>query len=228
MGSSDNDTITDPAWLAVTLWTGGPIAGAGILWGLTRLAGWITSLEWFPFQGPFKLVASIPEPGLTLGSLGLGVLIGLGVALLAAADRPTFTVTPDAVVVHRGGREKGSFPRAEIGALYLDKRKLVLLDTNGGELARESSDIPAARLRELFTGNDLPWREADPHAGEYHLWVEDTPELSGRANALLKARRTALDKLETDEANAVRAELAKLGVVVRDEKKRQYWRQVAT
>ena len=42
---------------------------------------------------------------------------------------------------------------------------------------------------------------------------------------LLKARARALDKGDGDEAVQLRADLARLGVVVRDENKRQYWRR---
>jgi cysteinyl-tRNA synthetase len=52
------------------------------------------------------------------------------------------------------------------------------------------------------------------------------PELSPSAHALLKAREKALqDKNEKDIAE-LRDELAKLGYIVRDEGKRQFWRPV--
>ncbi|WP_420708742.1 CysS/YqeB C-terminal domain-containing protein [Streptomyces sp. NRRL S-1813] len=46
------------------------------------------------------------------------------------------------------------------------------------------------------------------------------------ANAFLKARQGALEKKgpSDDDTRELRAELARLGVVVRDEKGRQYWR----
>lgn len=53
------------------------------------------------------------------------------------------------------------------------------------------------------------------------------PGLPDGADALLKARAAALTKGDKDDATELRAELARLGVVVRDEKKRQFFRLYA-
>ncbi|PSK63604.1 hypothetical protein B0E53_04446 [Micromonospora sp. MH33] len=44
---------------------------------------------------------------------------------------------------------------------------------------------------------------------------------------MLRARQRAVDAGRGGEAAELRGELARLGVVVRDEGKRQYWRLVA-
>ena len=51
-----------------------------------------------------------------------------------------------------------------------------------------------------------------------------SPTLPVGADALLKARARALDKGDSGDAAELRSELARLGVVVRDEKKRQFVR----
>jgi hypothetical protein len=61
--------------------------------------------------------------------------------------------------------------------------------------------------------------------GEYRRWVPDTPDLPIGADALLKARQRALDSDQGGDVAELRDELARLGVVVRDEAKRQYWRR---
>ncbi|MEU8916541.1 CysS/YqeB C-terminal domain-containing protein [Streptomyces nigrescens] len=51
------------------------------------------------------------------------------------------------------------------------------------------------------------------------------PGLPQGANALLKARAQLLDKKSsTEDLRELREELARVGVVVRDEKRQQYWR----
>jgi hypothetical protein len=60
---------------------------------------------------------------------------------------------------------------------------------------------------------------------QYRRWVDDLPDLPASANVLLKARARALDKGDGDEAAQLRADLARLGVVVRDENTRQSWRR---
>jgi len=47
---------------------------------------------------------------------------------------------------------------------------------------------------------------------------------AGGADALLKARATARKRDDADDARELAEELRRLGVTVRDEKKRQYWR----
>jgi cysteinyl-tRNA synthetase len=66
---------------------------------------------------------------------------------------------------------------------------------------------------------------AVPRARHFRRWVADMPELPVDADALLRAREKALDKGDDDDAAELRAQLAKLGVVVRDQKERQYWRR---
>jgi hypothetical protein len=54
--------------------------------------------------------------------------------------------------------------------------------------------------------------------------VESDPDLPQAADAFLRARARALKDDKTDDVAELRDELARLGVVVRDEKKKQYWR----
>ncbi|MBN6039941.1 hypothetical protein [Amycolatopsis sp. 195334CR] len=201
-----------------------PLLGAALLWGLKLAAGWVATLTWFPFQGPFELVASIPEPAATLGALGIGAVGGLVLAFLGELDLLSLELDATGVVLTRGG-ESQRFERAAVGAVFFDGGKLVLVGTAGDELARESSDLPKQRVRAAFEQHGFPWHaDGDPYREDYRLWVEGTPELSDRANALLRARKEALTKDQGDEVKELRRELVKAGVFVREEKKRQYWR----
>jgi hypothetical protein len=188
------------------------------------VAGWVASLAWAPFQGPFKLVASIPEPQATIGALVVGAVAGLVLALLAAMERLTVTVSDDQVAVARGESTR-EIKRASLGAVFRDGKQLVLLGRATDELAREACDLDDGQLANAFLIHGYPWVNGDPHKDEYRRWVEDTPDLPVGANALFKARAKALDKGDADDAAQLRAELAKLGIVVREEKKRQYWRR---
>jgi cysteinyl-tRNA synthetase len=76
-----------------------------------------------------------------------------------------------------------------------------------------------------FRKHDYPWlTEGDPHKDKYQRWVPDMPDLSAAAHALLKAREKTLEEKNTVDIKELRSELAKLGIVVRDEETRQYWR----
>ena len=220
--------MAQPASEAIFVWIGLPLVGAGAGRLLQIVAGWATSLPWAPFQGPFKLVASIPGPQATIGALAFGFVAGLALAALAAAESLTVTVGSDRVTMERDETAR-EIRRAQLGAVFRDGKCLVLLGRAGEELAGESSDLAEDRLGAAVVAHGYPWRpDGDPYRDEYRRWVEETPGLPRGADALLKARARAMDKGDSDEVAALRAELIKLGVVVRDEKKRQYWRRVAT
>ncbi|TPQ16487.1 hypothetical protein FGD71_041640 [Streptomyces sporangiiformans] len=213
--------LAESAWFIVAVCVG---CGA-VLGELVRLlAGWLVTLRWAPFKGPAKLLESIPEPGLTIGAVSAGALLGLLVAFGALHDSLSVSVSDSHVVltVRDTSRE---FARNEIRLAFPDGKQLVLLGRDSEELAREDCDLNGARLAAAFTEHGYTWADADPHRDEFRRWVPGTPGLPEGANALFKARDKALNKQDdAEDARELRGELAKLGVVVRDEKKRQYWR----
>ncbi|MFB9430596.1 YqeB family protein [Streptoalloteichus tenebrarius] len=216
--------VREPAWVRAGVWVVPPPLGAGVLWGLKSISGWIASLSWFPAQGVFRLVSEIAEPYATAGAVALGLVAGLVLSAIIASEQLTVTVSHREVRWRRDGKE-GGVDRGRIASVFVDRKALVLLDAAGAELARETSDLARERLRDAFRAHGYPWRdEGDPFEHDYRLWVDGTDELSATANALLRERQRALREDEDDEARVLRAELAKLGVFVREEKKRQYWR----
>ncbi|MFC4565550.1 hypothetical protein ACFO4E_27145 [Nocardiopsis mangrovi] len=223
-------TVLGPsAGLRVLTWAGAPLLGAGIgsgaAWLLALAAGWALALPWTPFEGPLELITSFPEGRVPIGGAVLGVLGGLALALLAEGDYVTVTVGDDQVAIARGDR-RHDVHAASVGAVFLDGRRLVLLGPDTEELAAESGELPnAKRLAAAFAAHGYPWAEADPHRGEFRRWVVGHPGLSAEAHAFLKARARALEKDEAADAEQLREELAALGVVVRDEGGRQFWRR---
>jgi hypothetical protein len=217
--------VADPRWRRALVWIGLPLLGLPAGWLLESVAGWVASLPWAPFQGPFRLVASVPEPHATIGALAIGGLAGLVLATLAAVDRLTVTVRDDQVSFTRDGVTR-TVKRPLVSAVFLDGKQLVLLGPATEELTREGSDLEPNRLRAAFVAHGFPWQaDGDPYRDEYQRWVDDVPDLPAGANVLLRARARALDKGDGDEVAQLRADLARLGVVVRDEDKRQYWRR---
>lgn len=218
--------VAPPPAERALVWVGFPLIGAAAGWLLKSLAEWATSLPWVPFQGPLELVASVPDPQATIGSLALGVAGGLVVAVLAEQDYVRVTVEDDQLTVTRG-RSSRRVPRASVEAVFLDGKQLVLLGHETDELVREGGDLPdAERLQAAFRAHGYPWVPGgDPHKDEYRRWVEDLPDLPAGADAVLKARARALDRGDKEDAAQLRLELGKLGLVVRNEGKRQFWRR---
>ncbi|MEU7480634.1 hypothetical protein AB0A63_31965 [Lentzea sp. NPDC042327] len=216
-------TVQETAAVRYGMWVLCPAIGAAAVWGLKLAANWVADLSWFPFQGVFRLVTELPEPWVTIGAPVVGAGLGFVFALIWAADMLSVDVGHDRVALHRDDRSF-EFTRAEVESAFSEGRQLVLLGTNGAELARESTDISASRLEQAFTGQGYRWRDADPFADDFRLWVEDTPGLPPDVNALLAARKKAITRYEHGEAAELAREVRKRGVCVKDKKKRQYYR----
>lgn len=218
MGAVGDERISESTGTRLVRWAGLPVAGAVVVWLLKLLANWAVTLRWTPFRGPLELVDSIPEPWATVGALGVGLVGGLVLALVAHGERLDVTVSPDHVRLV-GDEYEETFARDDVSAVFVDRNQLVLLGSDTGELVRRPSELDVAALRAAFTRHDYPWRDGDPHADEYRRWVPGIEGLPPGADALLTARAK-----NPDDAEELRGELARLGVIVRDEKRKQYWR----
>jgi hypothetical protein len=224
MSARRTTVVAEPHGQVALVSVGFPLVGAGVVWGVKSVAGWVADLPWAPMQGPFRLVASIPEPWATIGSVAVGAVLGLVVAGIAAHERLVVEVFNEGVELLRGGKHK-SFDRTLVSGAFLDGKKLVLLGVDTGELAREVHDLKPEELADAFQSHGYQWLEGgDPYRDDYRRWVDGAPGLPPGANALLKVRAEALRKDDKKDAAELRDELSRLGVVVREEKKRQYWR----
>lgn len=216
-------TVQETAVVRYGMWVLCPALGAAVVWGLKLAAGWITSLSWFPFQGVFRLVNDIPEPWSTIGAFVVGAVLGFVFALIWAADMLSVEISHERITLKKDDL-RFEFGRGEVESAFREGRQLVLLAPDGAELARENSDLSAAKLRVAFTSQGYRWRDADPFADDFRLWVEGTPELAPDVNALLAERKKAITKYEHEEAAELAREIRKRGVHVKDMRKRQYYR----
>ncbi|MFI5927206.1 hypothetical protein ACIA3K_14605 [Micromonospora sp. NPDC051543] len=210
----------------VVLWGGFPLLGAGAGWLLAASTGWLARLSWVPFGDLIRWLDRLPEPQATLGAVAVGVLAGLVVAGVGTAERLIVTVDSTQVRLRRADQVR-TVARADTRVAFLADKHLVLLDGDGAELVRESTDLPAAHLATAFRAHGWAWTDDDPHRSAYRLWVPDLPGLPVGADALLRARERALERDRRDDVRELRRELGRLGVVLRDEGRRQYCRTVA-
>ncbi|OZM70065.1 hypothetical protein CFN78_27365 [Amycolatopsis antarctica] len=218
--------VRDPASATLLAWAGFPLLGAGAGWLVRLLAEWVVSWPWAPFQGPAELIASLPEPALTVGALVVGALAGIVVAGIGQWESLVVTVDTERIRLARKG-STSEFTAGTVHAGCLDGKYLVLLGHDGAELAREPAGLDRERLTGALREHGHQWLDEDPYLAEFRLWVPDTPGLPAGANALLAARQKHVGKIDGDSSGReLRDELAKLGVVVRDRKKQQYWRLV--
>jgi hypothetical protein len=220
----DETVVAEPAWVWVLVFAGFPAAGAGVGWLLAAFAGRLADVPFVPFDFALRWVEDAPQPAAAITAAGAGAALGLVFAVLGWEERLTVAVSLEGVTLRRG-RSSRTVPRGDVAGAFVDGKEVVLLTRGGGEAARERSDLDAEALRAAFTGHGYAWHPGgDPHAADYARWVPGLPGLPPAADALLKARAKAVEKSDKDDAASLRAELAKLGVVVRDENKRQLYR----
>ncbi|SDH92980.1 hypothetical protein SAMN05421505_12712 [Sinosporangium album] len=220
-GRSGHTIVRQQWWSHLLLWLVFPLVGAGLGWLLPTLSDWLVGS---PFEGPLKLIQSIPDPWLAVGAPIVGALLGLTVSAIALHEALVVTVADERVNLKREGRSL-DFDRSAVSAAFVDAKHLVLLGHDGVELARERcDDLSVAELAAAFTGHGYRFLDEDPHKSEFRRWVPGMSGLPDGADAVLTARQKALDKGNSRDIHELREELSKIGVVVRQEKKRQYLR----
>ncbi|MBE1537999.1 YqeB family protein [Actinomadura algeriensis] len=224
-GKARDTVLSEPAWRTACVYAFCTPAGAGLGLLVGPLADWLVTLPWAPMQGPAELAASVPSPWL----LAAGALAGLALSIVAHFEQLTIRLSDDRVVLTRKGRER-AFAHADIASAFRDGKHLVLLGHGGGELVRVECGLDFARVADAFTSCGHVWADADPYKNEFRRWVPDLPDLPNGANAVLRARAEPLKEKgpDADDVQELRDELARLGVVVRDEKRRQYVRTLPT
>ncbi|MFF9782892.1 hypothetical protein YWIDRAFT_00294 [Streptomyces sp. SceaMP-e96] len=216
--------LAQPAWSAALVHLALALLGAGAGWLVKVLAEWLVTLPWAPMQGPARLLTSVPEPWLTVGLVCAGAALGLTVGLMARHEELSVAVSNERTTLTRKAKDR-EFARDRVVQVFLDGKQLVLLDADKDELARETSELNAQRVADAFRAHGYSWADEDPCKDDFRRWVSDMPGLPQGANALLKARAQLLDKKSSSgDLRELREELARMGVVVRDEKRRQYWR----
>lgn len=193
-----------------------------------QLAKWALSLPWIPLEGPLRLVASFHGSPVKFITALLGLIAGIWFAHSIIKLLLTVHITDDSVELLKG-KHVQTINSEDIALVFIDHKRLVLLGTDGYELAREEIDEKPKIIEQAFKKHYYIWSaEGDPFKDKFRRWVPESPDLSPSAHAILKARQKALKKEETDDIEDFRLELAKIGIVVREEGTRQYWREAET
>jgi hypothetical protein len=215
----------------LVLYGGLPLLGLVLGFFLPRIADWASTQRWVPFKGPLELIAKWDSWWVVLICIVVGVVGGFLLAAIALEETLKTTISNTEVEFLKN-QKTVRVPREKVAVAFLDGKEIVLQDARSAELAREKHDQFSSQAKAIgpaFRAHGYSWSDAgDPHESEFRRWVEDDPELSPAANAVLKARSKAFDQGDKGKADLreLRQELAKLGYVVRDRDKKQYWRSV--
>src|SRR5690625_2061719 len=155
----------------------------------------------------------------------VGVIAGIIFTSYAFNESLKVTISDAEVKLDVKGRVK-TIEKKDIFTIFMEGKYLILLGADGGELYRGQLESKKELAENAFKHHGYPWADADPFENQYLRWVNDYPDLSTYINTLLSARERALKNDETEEAEILRKDLTKLGVVIRDKDKRQYVRTI--
>jgi hypothetical protein len=204
----------------------GGLPALGLLLGflLPPFARWATGLSiGLPMRPAFKLLGAVDKPWEVAACLAVGLVLGLGVALVTMTESMKVTLTDTELRLDKDDRTR-TVARADVDAVFLDGKKLVVLDHESRQLVRDTHQAPGAALARAFRAHGYPWQDADPYADLYRRWVRDTPDLPPAVNAVLAAREVALRKKAGREVRDLGDAIEKLGFAAREEGARQCWR----
>lgn len=207
----------------LVLLVGFPALGGLLGLALPPLARWSLRVPVLPIRFLFRLAASVAAPWEIAVCAGGGVVLGFGLALLAVTDSLRVTLTTDGIRLDERDRS-WTVDRADVDAVFLDGRLLVVLDRHSCVVVRDVPQASREALAHGFRSHGYPWRDTDPYADLYRRWIPGTPDLPPAVDAVLAARAVALRKRSAGECRNLAGAVEKLGYAVREEGGRQYWR----
>ncbi|GED67919.1 hypothetical protein BRE01_16210 [Brevibacillus reuszeri] len=222
---SDNHTLLNFSKAdKVILWLGFPLIGLVLGWFLPGIAKWGSSLPWIPFfEGPLKLIASYHGAWVGIITMILGLIAGVAFTFLSFHESLEVSLYDDNVFLKLRDEET-VLQKKDISLVFLEKNQIVFIGNDEKELFRCKQELPKRTVGAAFVKHRYAWSDSDPFQNDFKIWVVDSPDLSPAANALLKARKIAMESGNDEEAFQLAKELWKLRVSVKEKENRQYYR----
>jgi hypothetical protein len=191
---------------------------------LPPLSRWLIDLGTvLPLRPVFRLLAAIDRPWELGLAIALALLVGAAVASARMGASTLISLTDREVLLSTGDWQR-TVPHGDVSAVFLDDRRVVVLDPASRQLAGEPTRVRAATLAEAFRAHGYPWHDADPHLDLYQRWGAGTDDLPPAVDALLAARASALKRKQHEEVRDLRDAMQHLGFAVRDDGTTQFWR----
>lgn len=140
------------SWVLAIFALGGACVGLVVPY----VADWATRLEWMPFQGPLRLLASFDQTWLVWGRPLIGALLGLIAGLVVVRTSAVLVIDNDKVQVTQGD-EVTVIPREKVDGVRRSKDRITIVNAKGRELF--SGDVEGGKdaAREAFTRHGYPW-----------------------------------------------------------------------
>lgn len=192
-------------------------------WFLPVIAEWIVNFPFVPNLKIVEFILSFNHSTVSIISLIIGFIAAILLSFNIIAESLEVTISPQNITL-KMKENIDTIDKRDITAIFMEKKELVILGSCSIELYREELDVKKEKAKEAFHYYRYPWHDEDPYKDHYERWVPDHPDFSEKINALLDARAKALEEDERDDAKQLRKDLAKLGVIIKDEKNAQYVR----
>ncbi|MFC8150661.1 hypothetical protein ACFUP3_13330 [Bacillus paralicheniformis] len=210
----------------ILYWIIPPVLGAVLGWFFPVIANWVLTIPIVPFKGPLEFITSLNSFWVSIIAAVIGIVAGLFFSQYIFTEILQVFISDQNVKLLFKEKEE-VIEKKDISAVYLENKDLVVLGHKGTELYREQLESKRALAESTFKHHGYKWADEDPFKNEYQRWVADHPDFPSHINTLLLARERALLDNKHEEAKILRKDLAKLGVVIQDEDKRQYVRMVS-
>lgn len=197
--------------------------GGSIGWFIPAIAAWVLTLPIVPMEKLFLLITSFDSLWVSIVATMIGIIAGILLAFIIFEESLEVAIFDNSLRLKLGDNIE-TIEKKDILAIYLENKQLVILDLNSNELYRGFIETKEDNVQEAFQTYQYPWKEKDPFNDQYQRWVLGHPDFPEKINALLYAREHALKEKKKEDAKYLREDLAKLGVVIRDERNGQYVR----
>lgn len=201
------------------------VLGGLIGWFIPVIADWLLNLPVVPWEKLIEFIASLNSLWVSIVATIIGIIVGILLTLTIFEESLEVTITYENIQLKLGDKVD-TLDKKDISTIYIENKQLIILGKNSNELYREVFETKIDTVRETFRTYQYPWKEKDPFEKDYQRWVLGHPDFPEKVNALLYAREHSLKEDKKKDAKYLREDLAKLGVVIRDERNSQYVRLV--
>nr|WP_257347057.1 hypothetical protein [Pseudalkalibacillus decolorationis] len=169
------------------------------------------------------LIASFNSLWVSIVATVIGIIVGVLLTFIIFDE--SLEVAISYKNLHLKLRDKiDIIEKKDISAIYMENKQLIIFGQSSDELDREVIETKEDTVPEAFNHYQYPWNEKDPFDSQYQRWVLGHPDFPENINALLYAREHALKENKKKNTKYLREDLAKLGVIIRNERNGQYAR----
>ena len=201
-----------------------PIVIAGLIgWFSPVIAEWVLTLPIVPMEKLISLIASFNSLWVSIVATVIGIIVGVLLTAIIFDESLEVTVSDQNLQLKLGDKVE-TIEKKDISTIYIENKQLIILGQNSDELYQEVIETKLDSVREAFYQYQYPWVDKDPYENQYQRWVLGHPDFPEKINALLYARESALRDDKKKDAKYLREDLAKLGIVIKDERNGQYVR----